>query len=105
MKPIGSLEERNNLFHTGQSFFTGDVSAVDTCQYSHNSETTATGSYYVLVIFGIDAVHMDALTCQSAVRFGTFPEIVEGAALYGIHQCFVAYGTGFYCRAFTLCKA
>ena len=58
-----------------------------------------------LVIFGIDTIYMDTFACQSAIRFGSFPKVIEGTALQGVHQCFVAYPVRFCCRAFTLCKA
>ena len=105
VETVGCFKKRDDALHACQPFFTGDVTAVDACQHSHDSEATATGGHYILVIFGIDTIYMDTFACQSAIRFGSFPKVIEGTALQGVHQCFVAYPVRFCCRAFTLCKA
>ena len=68
------------------AFFTGDVAPVDTGKHCHDAETAAAGCHYVLVVFGIYAVHVDAFACQSAVGFGSVPEVIEGPVLYGVQQ-------------------
>ena len=103
MKAVGGLKERNDAFHARQSFFTGDVAPVDTCEHCHDTETAAAGCHYVLVVFGIYPVHVDALACESAVGFGPVPKVIEGSALYCVQQGVVAQragrSVGFFCTA------
>lgn len=103
VKAVGGFEERNDAFHTCQAFFTGDVAPVDTGKHCHDAETAAAGCHYVLVVFGIYAVHVDAFACQSAVGFGSVPEVIEGPVLYGVQQGVVAQCSG--CTVGFLCTA
>ena len=103
VKAVGGFEERNDAFHTCQAFFTGDVAPVDTGKHCHDAETAAAGCHYVLVVFGIYAIHVDAFACQSAVGFGSVPEVIEGPALYGVQQGVVAQCSG--CTVGFLCTA
>ena len=52
------FEERNDAFHSCQSLFAGDVTAVDSRKDSHDAEAAATGSDYVGIVFWINAVYM-----------------------------------------------
>ena len=80
------FEERNDAFHSCQSLFAGDVTAVDSRKDSHDAEAAAAGSDYVGIVFWINAVHMITFGSQAAIRLGTFPEIKESPSLDGIHQ-------------------
>jgi len=104
VKAVGRLKEGDNLFHTGKSLAAGDVAAVDTGQNGHNAETAAAGGHNVPVVFGIDAVHVDALGGEAAVRFGAVPEVIESTPLYGIHQGFVAHRNRLAVGTFALCE-
>lgn len=105
MKTVTCLKERNDFFHTCQPIFPADVAAVDTCQQNHDAEAASARSNYVLVIFRIDSVHVDALARQSAVGFGTILEVFECSALHGVHQGVVAQPVCLGIMAFALSKA
>lgn len=86
VEAVGFFEEGNYLFHTGETFGTGDVTTVNTGNQGHDAEATAAGGDDVLIFFGIDAVHVDAFGSKTAVGFGTLPEVVEGSALDSVHE-------------------
>ena len=88
------FEERNDAFHPCPSLFAGDVAAVDSRKDSHDAETAAAGSDYIGIVFRIYAVHMIPFGSQTAIRFGTFPEIEESPSLNGVHQGVVRQGVG-----------
>ena len=92
VKAVGCFEEGNYLFHPCQTFLAGDVATVDTGKQGHDAEAATAGGDDVLVVLGIYAVHVDAFACQAAVGFGAVPEVIEGAALHGVHQGVIAQG-------------
>ena len=102
VETVSGFEEGDDFLHSFQPFLAGDIAAVYTGKYSHDAEAASTGRDYVLVVLRIDTVHVDAFACQSAVGLGTFPEVVEGTALYGVHQGIVAQPVFFGGGAFAL---
>ena len=90
VKAVGGFEEGNDFLHSLQAFLRGDISSVYPCQYGHDAEAASSGSNHVPVVLRINAVHVDALPCQSAVGLCAFPEVVEGPALHGVHQGVIA---------------
>ena len=58
METVCLFEERNDAFHSCQSLFAGDVTAVDSGKDSHDAEAAAAGSDYIGIVFWINAVHM-----------------------------------------------
>ena len=94
VEAVGGFEEGNDAFHACQPFFPGYIAPVDARKYRHDAETAAAGGYYILVVFGVHAVHVDTLPRQPAVGLGSVPEVIEGAALYGIQQGIVAQCPG-----------
>ena len=102
VETVSGFEEGDDFLHSFQPFLAGDIAAVYTGKDSHDAEAASTGRDYVLVVLRIDTVHVDAFACQSAVGLGTFPEVVEGTALYGVHQGIVAQPVFFGGGAFAL---
>ena len=92
VEAVGTFQEGNNALHAGQALGTRHIATVYAGQHGHDAEAAAAAGHYVLVVLGVDAIHVDAFAGQAAVGLGAVPEVVEGAALDGVEQCLIADG-------------
>lgn len=86
VEAVGTFEERDDAFEAFDPLFTGDVAALHTGDKRQNTEAAAARRHDRLVVFGIDAVHVDPFARKAAVGLGARPEIIERTPLDTVQQ-------------------
>src|SRR6185312_16062018 len=82
MKSICFFQEAGNFIQSIYTFIFWNKTAFHSCKNGHKAKATSTGCNDVFIILRINIIHVDPLSCHSAIRFGAFPEIFKGLMLY-----------------------
>src|SRR5204863_2285541 len=86
MEAISGFQEVNDLFKPLSAFIAADEVSVNGCKYSHYSEAATTACYNHSIICRVIIVFMKPLSCHSACRLCSIPEISKGAAFYYVKK-------------------
>ena len=81
VKAVGTLQEVHDARQALNTLFTGDETAFHGHDKSCDAKSAASRGHHVLVVFGILAVEVDALTGQARSGLCTVPHVVKVYAL------------------------
>ena len=77
METVGPGQPVDNVGEAIHALFTADEATVDTHQQTGNAEAAARRGHYVLVVLGIDAIHVEAFSSHARYGFGSIPHIIK----------------------------